>query len=65
MEPTFSFSRTARVATIAENMFDLLKAPIKRVAVPNTPVPFFPPMEKFFIPQVEDIVDTARKICTS
>lgn len=52
-------------ATIAEDMFDLLKAPVKRVAAPNTPVPFSPPMEKFFIPQVEDIVDAVRKICTS
>jgi len=31
------------VATIAEDMYDLLKAPVKRIAAPNTPPPFSPP----------------------
>ncbi|MFC1677695.1 alpha-ketoacid dehydrogenase subunit beta [Planctomycetota bacterium] len=52
-------------ATLAEEAFDLLKAPIKRVAAPNTPAPFSPPMEKFYIPQVEDIVEAARTICSA
>ena len=50
------------VATIAENYADLLKAPPVRVAAPNTVVPFSPPMEKFYIPQVEDIVQAVRKV---
>ena len=44
------------VATIAEEAFEDLDAPIKRVTAPDTPVPFSPPLEKAFIPQVEDVV---------
>ena len=43
-------------ATIAEEAFEDLDAPIKRVTAPDTPVPFSPPLEKAFIPQVEDVV---------
>ena len=49
-------------ATLAEEAAELLVAPIKRVAAPNTPVPFAPPMEKFYIPQIEDIVEAARGV---
>jgi len=44
------------VATIAEEAFEWLDAPVKRIAAPDTPVPFAPPLEKAFIPQVEDVV---------
>ena len=44
------------VATIAEEAFELLDAPVKRIAAPDTPVPFAPPLERAFIPQVEDVV---------
>lgn len=43
-------------ATIAEEAFEHLDAPIKRIAAPDTPVPFSPPLEKAYIPQVEDVV---------
>ncbi|MFP4381747.1 MAG: alpha-ketoacid dehydrogenase subunit beta [Candidatus Sumerlaeia bacterium] len=50
-------------ATIAEDMMDLLLAPIKRVAAPNTPVPFAPPMEKeFFVPNAQKIAAAAKEI---
>ena len=49
-------------ATIAEDMYDLLKAPIKRVAAPNTVIPFAPPMEQFYLPQVEDIATAAKAV---
>ncbi|GIU93688.1 MAG: 2-oxoisovalerate dehydrogenase subunit beta [Gaiellaceae bacterium] len=49
-------------ATIAEKAFEDLDAPIVRVAAPDTPVPFSPPLEKAFIPQVEDVVDALRKL---
>src|SRR5207244_11031063 len=38
-------------ATIAEEAFEDLDAPIKRIAAPDSPVPFSPPLEKAFIPQ--------------
>lgn len=47
-------------ATLAEESADILIAPIKRVAAPNVTVPFSPPMEKYYIPQIEDIVSAAR-----
>ena len=40
----------------------LLKAAVKRVAAPNTPVPFAPAMEKFYVPQVDDIVAAAVNV---
>jgi 2-oxoisovalerate dehydrogenase E1 component beta subunit len=43
-------------ATIAEEAFEQLDAPLKRIAAPDTPVPFSPPLEKAYIPQVEDVV---------
>jgi 2-oxoisovalerate dehydrogenase E1 component beta subunit len=44
------------VATITEEAFEQLDGPVKRVTAPDTPVPFSPPLEKAFIPQVEDVV---------
>jgi 2-oxoisovalerate dehydrogenase E1 component beta subunit len=43
-------------ATITEEAFESLDAPVKRITAPDTPVPFSPPLEKAFIPQVEDVV---------
>ena len=49
-------------ATIAEEAFEDLDAPVKRIAAPDTPVPFSPPLEKAFIPQVEDVVTGLREL---
>jgi 2-oxoisovalerate dehydrogenase E1 component beta subunit len=43
-------------ATIAEEAFEDLDAPVRRVTAPDTPVPFSPQLEKAFIPQVDDVV---------
>ena len=43
-------------ATITEEAFESLDAPVKRIAAPDTPVPFSPPLEKAFIPQVDDVL---------
>jgi pyruvate dehydrogenase E1 component beta subunit len=50
-------------ATIAEEMSGLLKSPLQRVAAPNTPAPFSPPMEKFYIPDVNRICAAVLQIC--
>jgi pyruvate/2-oxoglutarate/acetoin dehydrogenase E1 component len=50
------------VATIAEEAFEQLDAPVKRVTAPDTPVPFSPPLEKAFIPQVEDVAAGIREL---
>lgn len=47
---------------IAENIGDYLLAPITRVAAPNTPAPFSPVMEKFYIPQPERIASVIKKL---
>jgi 2-oxoisovalerate dehydrogenase E1 component beta subunit len=52
------------VATIAEEAFESLDAPVKRIAAPDTPVPFAPPLEKAFIPQVEDVVAGIKDLAT-
>jgi len=49
-------------ATIAEKAFEDLDAPVKRIAAPDTPVPFSPSLEKAFIPQVEDVVAGLRDL---
>jgi 2-oxoisovalerate dehydrogenase E1 component beta subunit len=49
-------------ATIAEEAFEDLDAPVKRIAAPDTPVPFSPVLEKSFIPQVEDVEQGLRTL---
>ena len=50
-------------AVVAENLDTLtLKAPIRRLAVPNVPIPYSRPLEQFVIPQVGSIVDAAQRL---
>jgi 2-oxoisovalerate dehydrogenase E1 component beta subunit len=49
-------------ATISEEAFESLDAPVRRIAAPDTPVPFSPPLEKAFIPQVEDVVAGLKEL---
>src|SRR4029453_7193474 len=49
-------------ATIAEGAFEHPDAPIKRIAAPDSPVPFSPPLEKAFIPQVEGVAAGIREL---
>ncbi len=49
-------------ATISEEAFDHLDGPIRRITAPDTPVPYSPPLEEFFLPKVSDIVRVAREL---
>jgi 2-oxoisovalerate dehydrogenase E1 component beta subunit len=49
-------------ASISEEAFEHLDAPVRRIAAPDTPVPFSPPLEKAFIPQVEDVVEGLKEL---
>jgi pyruvate dehydrogenase E1 component beta subunit len=49
-------------AIVADEAFDQLDAPIKRVAAPDSPVPFSPPLEKFYIPDKDDVIKTVKEI---
>jgi len=47
---------------VAEEAIDYLDAPVKRVAEPDTPIPFSPPLEKFVIPDENRIIGAVREI---
>jgi 2-oxoisovalerate dehydrogenase E1 component beta subunit len=47
-------------ATITENVFEYLDGPIVRVTAPDTPIPYSPPLEEAFLPNVEKVVEKAR-----
>jgi 2-oxoisovalerate dehydrogenase E1 component beta subunit len=49
-------------ATIAEEAFEDLDAPVRRIAAPDSPVPFSPVLEKAFIPQVEDVARGLKEL---
>jgi 2-oxoisovalerate dehydrogenase E1 component beta subunit len=49
-------------ATIAEEAFEHLDAPVMRITAPDTPVPFSPPLEKAYIPQVADVTASLREL---
>lgn len=49
-------------AVIADELFDHLDAPIKRVCAPDVPVPFAPVMEKYYIPDRDRIIETIKTI---
>jgi pyruvate/2-oxoglutarate/acetoin dehydrogenase E1 component len=47
---------------IAEKAFESLDAPVVRLTPPHVPVPFSPPLEDAYLPQVSDIEDAVRKL---
>src|SRR5229473_356855 len=47
-------------AIINEEAFDDLDGPIVRITALDTPVPFSPPQEEYFLPQLKDVVEKAR-----
>jgi len=49
-------------ALLAEECFSSLDAPIVRIAAPDTPVPYSPPLEEFYLPKASDVINAARKL---
>jgi len=49
-------------AIIADEAFDYLDAPIKRVGAPFVPVPFSKPLEKSYLPSSDSIVAAVKEI---
>jgi acetoin:2,6-dichlorophenolindophenol oxidoreductase subunit beta len=49
-------------AIVAEEAFFWLDAPIKRVSAPDTPAPFAPVMEQFYVPSVERVVNAVKAL---
>ncbi len=50
-------------ARIAEKAFEHLDAPVVRIAAPDTPVPFSPPLEDAFLPNAALVAERARQLC--
>lgn len=61
-EDYLSYGLSGEIAAlVAENLDTLrLKAPVRRLAVPDVPIPFSRPLEQFAIPQVDNIVASVR-----
>ena len=47
-------------ARISERAFEYLDGPIVRIAAPDTPVPYSPPLEEAFLPNLAKVVEKAR-----
>jgi pyruvate/2-oxoglutarate/acetoin dehydrogenase E1 component len=49
-------------ALIAERGFDDLDGPVRRLATPDVPIPFSPPLEQAVLPSVERVREAARDL---
>lgn len=49
-------------AFVADEAFFYLDAPVKRVSAPDTPPPFAPPMEAFYVPSVERVIEAVKSL---
>lgn len=61
-EPLTGSAAGEIAAVVASEAFDSLKAPIKRVCAPDTPIPFAPVLEKFWMPNEEKLVKAINEI---
>jgi pyruvate dehydrogenase E1 component beta subunit len=63
-EDYLSFGLSGEIAAlVAENLDSVrLQAPVKRLAVPDVPIPYSRPLEQFVIPQVDAIVAAAQQL---
>ncbi len=50
-------------ARITERAFDCLDAPVVRIAAPDTPIPYSPPLEDAFLPNAAKVVEKVRWLC--
>jgi pyruvate/2-oxoglutarate/acetoin dehydrogenase E1 component len=49
-------------ALIAEHAFEDLDGPVRRLATPDVPIPFSPPLEQAVLPGVERVREAAREL---
>jgi pyruvate dehydrogenase E1 component beta subunit len=50
-------------ALVAEGALDALRAPVRRVVLPDTPTPCAAPLEKLYYPGATEIAAAARELC--
>lgn len=61
-EPVTGSFASEVAALVADEAFDYLDAPIKRVCAPDTPIPFSPVMEKYWIPGEDSLIAAVKSI---
>jgi pyruvate/2-oxoglutarate/acetoin dehydrogenase E1 component len=61
-EPKTGSSAAQITAMVAEEGFDYLDAPLRIVACPDTPVPYSPVLEKYYIPDETRLIRAIREI---
>ena len=49
-------------ALIAEEAFEDLDAPVRRLTAPDVPIPFSPPLEQRVLPGLDDMKEAAREL---
>jgi 2-oxoisovalerate dehydrogenase E1 component beta subunit len=49
-------------ALVSEHAFEHLDAPVVRLCPPDTPVPYSPPLEEYFLPNAEKTLDAVRAL---
>jgi pyruvate/2-oxoglutarate/acetoin dehydrogenase E1 component len=61
-EPKTGSAAGEITAVIAEEAFDFLNAPIKRLCAPDIPIPFSPVLEKFYMPDEDGLIKAIGEI---
>ena len=49
-------------ARIADKAFDYLDAPVRRIASLDTPTPYSPPLEEFYLPNAAKVIAVAKEL---
>ncbi len=60
--PAFAGPSAEIALQIFEHAFEYLNAPVARLTMPESSIPFCPDLEKCFIPGVDDVVNAVRQL---
>lgn len=61
-EPATGSLASEVAARIAQHHFSWLDGPVERLCCPDVPVPFSPPLEEFYLPNVDKLVARVREL---
>ena len=62
-EDYYNCSFSSEVAALAaDEGYEYLSAPVKRITTPNVPIPYNPKLEKHILPDASKIISTAQKL---
>jgi len=62
-EAVESFGPGAELAAgVGERLFDLLRVPVRRLAMPSVPTPFAPSLEQALLPSADSVAATCREL---